>query len=618
MSEPAVLRGHDIVCFSSIDWQFIWQGHQEIMSTLAASGNRVLFVENTGVRAPSIRDFPRLRARVRNWWRGTKGFRRERDNLFVFSPLLLPFPYSALARRANRVLLVRALRRWMRAAGFERPIVWTFLPTPLVGEIIPHLDPVASVYYCIDDFASSSPAARRITRSEQRLFRDVDLVFVTSEKLRAKAAAFSDRVHLFPFGVSFHKFEQARTAADDIPADLLALPRPIVGYVGGLHRWVDFELVAAAARRLPHVSFVLVGPLQAEGSALRGLANVHLLGARPHDDVPRYIKGFDVGIVPYLSSDYTDNVYPTKLNEYLAMGIPVVATDLPEIRKFNADHGALVAIVRDADEFVAALAGALVPQDADERRRRVDVARSNSWEARIARMSALVEERLAERRGQRQPWEATLRRLYRRTRGRIIGTGLLLALCYVLLFQTSLPWILAEPLRQSAAPRQADAIVVLAGGVGESGQAGGGYQERVKTAVQLYQRGFAPRMIFESGFVFAFREVDIMRDLAVSLGVPPSAILLDTSGANTYEDVVRVQALLDEHGWRRILLVSSPYHMRRALLTWRKHAPDEDVVPTPVPESQFYAHGRGASFDQLRGLLHEYIAVAAYWWKGRL
>ena len=108
---------------------------------------------------------------------------------------------------------MRSVRRWMRAAGFRRPIAWTFLPTPLVREVIAELEPVLSVYYCIDDFASSSRAARRITQSEERLFREVDLVFVTSEKLRRRAAQFSSRVHLFPFGVSYQKFERARQVA---------------------------------------------------------------------------------------------------------------------------------------------------------------------------------------------------------------------------------------------------------------------------------------------------------------------------------------------------------------------------------------------------------------------
>src|SRR5947207_2676020 len=202
-SDPAVLHGKDIVCLSSIDWEFIWQGHQEIMSTLAANGNRVLFIENTGVRAPSLRDFPRVRQRLRNWWKGTNGFRQQRDNLFLFSPLILPFPYSRVARWINRVMLLRSLRRWMRAIRFERPIVWSFLPTPLVRDLIKGLDPVVTIYYCIDDLASSSPAARRIHQFEERLFREVDLVFVTSEKLRQRALRYTPRVHFFPFAVSY-------------------------------------------------------------------------------------------------------------------------------------------------------------------------------------------------------------------------------------------------------------------------------------------------------------------------------------------------------------------------------------------------------------------------------
>jgi uncharacterized SAM-binding protein YcdF (DUF218 family)/glycosyltransferase involved in cell wall biosynthesis len=612
-----LLRGYDIVCFSSIDWQFIWQGHQEIMSTLAASGNRVLFVENTGVRRPSLRDLPRLSERVRNWWRGTKGFRREDNNLFIYSPLLLPFPYSSVIRRVNRVLLVRALQRWMRAARFRRPIVWTFLPTPLVRDVIPYLEPLATVYYCIDDFASSSPAARRVAKSEEKMFAEMDLVFVTSEKLRQRAAKFSSRVHLFPFGVSFEKFERVRLASDQIPADLAALKRPVVGYVGGVHQWIDVELLANAARRMPEASFALVGPLQIEGDPAAGLPNVHVFGKRAHDDIPRYVKGFDVGIVPYRLGEYTANVYPTKLNEYLAMGIPVVSTDLPEIRRFNAEHGGHVAVAANTEQFVAALTQALHPSER-ERTQRIAVAKENSWDSRIAKMSALIDGAVEANRTRREPWEAALRRVYRRARSRVAGACLAIALAYFIVFQTPLLWQIAEPLRVAAAPAPADAIVVLAGGVGESGRAGGGYQERVKTAVEAYQAGFAPTMVFVSGYVFAFREAEIMRDLALSMGVPASSIVLETNAGNTYEGVLSVRAILHKRQWNRILLVSSPYHMRRALLVWAKQAPDVHVVPTPVAQSQFYEHGRGASFEQVRGIIQEYVALSYYWYRGRI
>ena len=606
----------DILCISSIDWDFIWQGHQEIMSTLAAQGHRVLFLENTGVRRLRFSDLPRLRRRVHNWSKGTGGFREERPNLFVFSPLVLPGPYSRIVRRINRFLLLRAIRRWMRATGFSRPVIWSFLPTPVAHDLMNDLDPSLTIYYCIDDFVSSSPEARRIVRTEEAMFRRADLVFVTSEKLRQRAAAFSARVHLFPFGVKFDTFDQARDAVRCPPVDVAALRRPVVGYVGGLHQWIDQDLVVDVAKRLPDASFAFVGPPQTDMTRLEQCANVTLLGAKPHADLPAYVREFDVGIVPYRLSDYTANVYPTKLNEYLAMGIPVVASDLLEIRRFNAEHGDIVAIAKDGAEFADAITRALPDSGPEEIARRVDVARSNSWSSRIAQMLALIADAAAVRASHEEGWDARLRRAYRRARQRSAELVVGVVTVYALLFQTPFVWMVASPLKVEQPPVPADCIVVFAGGVGESGKAGGGYQDRVKQAVDLYRAGYASRLIFSSGFVFAFQEAEVMRALAVDSGVPASAIELETRAANTYQNVVFSDRILGSHGWRRILLVSSPYHMRRALMTWRKLVPDVSVVPTPVPASQFYAHDRGASLDQIRGIAQEYAAIVIYWWRG--
>ena len=575
-------RPQDILCISSIDWDFIWQGHQEIMSTLAAQGHRVLFLENTGVRRLRFSDIPRLRRRVRNWQKGTGGFREERPNLFVYSPLVLPGPYSRIARRINRFLLLRSIRRWMRATGFSRPVIWSFLPTPVAHDLMNHLDPSLTIYYCIDDFVSSSPEARRIVRTEEAMFRRADLVFVTSEKLRQRAAAFSTRVHLFPFGVKFETFDQARNAERHPPADIAALKRPIVGYVGGLHQWVDQDLVVDVARRLPDISFAFVGPPQTDMTKLEQCANVTLLGAKPHAELPAYVREFDVGIVPYRLSDYTANVYPTKLNEYLAMGIPVVASDLFEIRRFNDEHGDIVAIARDAAEFAGAITRALDDGGPQEIARRVAVARENSWTSRIARMSSLTAEAAAVRAGQDEGWDARLRRAYRRARRRTAELVIGLVAAYVLLFQTPLVWMVAAPLKVVDPMQAADCIVVFAGGVGESGRAGGGYQERVRQAVELYRAGYAKHLLFSSGFVFAFPEAEIMRGLAVDEGVPASAIQLETRARNTYENVTASQRMIAASGWHRVLLVSSPYHMRRALMTWHKAAPDIVVVASPA------------------------------------
>jgi uncharacterized SAM-binding protein YcdF (DUF218 family) len=369
---------------------------------------------------------------------------------------------------------------------------------------------------------------------------------------------------------------------------------------------------------MPDATFALVGPEQTAVSKLRERPNIHLLGMRQHADLPRYVKAFDVGIVPYRLTPYTANVYPTKLNEYLSMGIPVVATDLPEIRRFNTQHGDLVRVAGDSATFANEVRAALRVAPADEVDRRVAVAQENSWASRVTAMTGLIDEAMERRAATRQRWDETLRRVYRRTRWRVAQTVFAVAAVYLLVFNTNALWWVARPLQMTAPAEKADAIVVFAGGVGESGKAGGGAQERIKHAVDLYRGGYAPMLILSSGYVYTFHEAEVMRALAIDQGVPPSRILLEEQATNTYQNVSYVDRMLREHRWQKIVLVSSPYHMLRAILVWRKQAPHVDVVPSPVPESEFYAHVRGASAEQVRGILQEYLAIAAYWKRGWL
>jgi uncharacterized SAM-binding protein YcdF (DUF218 family) len=408
------------------------------------------------------------------------------------------------------------------------------------------------------------------------------------------------------------------TKPDAIPPDVQGLKRPIAGYVGGLHQWVDQELIEGAAARMPDASFVLIGPEQVDVGGLRRRPNIHLLGQRPHAELASYIAAFDVALVPYRIAEYTENVYPAKMNEYLAMGKPVIATDLAEVRRFNREHGELVRIAGDADALVAAVRDLAPAAAAETVEQRLAVARSNSWHRRIADMLTLVEAAVSARDRAVVGWEQRLRRLYAATRRRTAQAVGVALTAYLLLFYTPLLWWMAAPLKMSAPPSQADAIVVFAGGVGESGLALGGFQERVSQAVALYKGGYAPKVIFSSGYVFTLHEAEIMKSVAVDNGVPADAIVLEERAATTYQMVSFTRDILNARGWRRILLVSSPYHMRRATMTWRQSAPDIDVTPTPVPQSEFYSSAWGASFDQVRGILQEYAAIVSYWWEGRI
>src|SRR5260370_38214354 len=107
-----------------------------------------------------------------------------------------------------------------------------------------------------------------------------------------------------------------------------------------------------------------------------------------------------------------------------------------------------------------------------------------------------------------------------------------------------------------------------------------------------------------------------MRALAIDNGVPLSAIVLELQARSTYDNVRFVRAILDKHHWSTILLVSSPYNMRRAVMTWQHEAPAVTVVPSPPPQSQFYEHTRGATLEQIRGIVWENVATFAYWRRG--
>lgn len=611
------MTGKQIICLSSINWDFNWQGHQEVMARFAAAGNTVLFVENTGVRVPRWRDWPRLRKRLQDWRKGTQGIRQVQPNVYVCSPVVLPFPYSAIAQRINRWLFTGTVRQWMKLLGFERPILWTFLPTRFSLEVIDQLDPELVVYYCIADFEQLGPV-KKIRRAERRLLRRADVVFAQGEVLAQRCRQFHQHeVTIVPFGVNLEHFE-ARVP-HQLPDDLQRIKSPRLGYIGALQRHVDGALLDALAGRHPDWNIVLVGPRVPEFTYQLKARNIHHLGAKPHEQIPTYIAGFDVCLIPYQLNPYTQTVYPTKLSEYFMLGKPVVSTPLPEVLAFNARHGSMVSIGTTYEEFEGRVREALEERQSNDvqQQRRVAVAKRQSWATKVATMSGVMEQRLAETQHLRSTqWPLLLKRYYREGFRRILAITFSVGILYLGIFHTPLVWWAAAPLKISQSPQPADAIVVFAGGVGESGRAGQGYEERVQHAVNLYKQGYATRLIFSSGYTFAIQEADVMKALAVSLGVPESAILLERQAANTFQNVVLTRQILHAHGWKTILLVSSPYHMLRANLVWRKQAPEVRVISTPIPASRFYGAGSYLQSQQLHGLLHECVGLLYYWWKG--
>jgi len=595
--------------------------HHQLATSLVASGNRVLFIENTGVRGPQLKDFGRIVDRVRKRLSSLHGFREIQHNLWAYSPAFLPFPYNSAVNSINVGVISRSIRQWMRITRFTDPIVISFLPTPLAQGLIENIAPALTIYYCANHMAGASSATKKLRYWEDLFFKNADLVFAISEAIVERARPFTRFVYSFPAGIDEAKFmvpkEQLLT-----PDDIKAIKRPIIGYVGAISDVFDQEMVAALADALPEASIVLVGPKYTGTSLLEQKSNIMLLGERSHELIPAYVSSFDVALIPYVVNEFTDSVYSCKLNEYLAMGAAVVATNMREICAYERSYPGVISVAAGTKEFIEKVKQSLdSPQfllaEAIERRR--EVAGENTWTTRFKGIMTVIDKHLANKALQ-QPnnWKESLQRYYTRHRVAWMMPMIVLLTFYLGIFHSPLVWFIGDQLVVRHDPRKTDAIVVFSGN-GESAYRNDSYQRRALDAVRFYKQGYAPHIFLSSGKEQDISEVEVIKLYLQEKGVAPSAIhILNTYPKSTTENVQLVSQQLRNQGAHSILFLTSPYHGRRALWTWRKQAPDIAVYTPPVVDTPSASTQWSASIDQIRIITYEYAAIAYNWLQGGL
>ncbi|HEX4804700.1 MAG TPA: glycosyltransferase [Conexibacter sp.] len=392
------MRGRDIVCVGFADWDAeLWTNQHHLMSRLART-NRVLFVESLGLRQPQLagKDVKRIVRRLR---RGLAP-PRAADGLHVLAPLVIPLHRFRLVRECNRRLLPLLVRRATRRLGFERPILWAYVPQ--AEALLDALRPALVVYHCVDDIAAQPGIDGTSFRAaEERFARRADLVLASAPSLAARMRTLNANVLDAPNVADTALFARALEPGP-IDAALDALPRPRVVFTGAVVATkLDVPLLVELARARPDIAFALVGPVgpgdpRTDVSALAAEPNVHLLGARAYDELPAVLRGADVGLIPYARNELTDAIFPMKVYEYLAAGLPVVATQLPSIAGVQE-----VATAPDAAGLAALIDGALADDDPARRAARSRAAEAHSWDVRLAEIAAAIEAIEAERERER-------------------------------------------------------------------------------------------------------------------------------------------------------------------------------------------------------------------------
>lgn len=378
-----MMKGYDIICFAN-DWQADPLSKKHLMLRLAKA-NRILWVNSLHNRRPRMatKDVRRVVQKLREFFRG---IRNVQENIWVVTPLYIPFMRHGWIRRLNRWLLQKQLLAALWRLGFRRPITWTFAPTS--ADVAGTLGESLVIYHCVDDFAAFSDAAvRDVLQGEKKLLEKADVVLAASLPLVELKRAVNRNTYLLRHGVDYEHFQRSTLDSTPIAPELENIPGPILGFHGWVADWVDVVVLADIARSRPDWSLVLVGKVDTDIEILRKLPNVHLLGHKPYARLPEFLRGFSVALLPFAEGPLTHSANPLKLREYLAAGLPVVSSPLPEVLAL----GSLVRTARTADDYIRAIEEVLGGGDAGPSAQRAMQMANESWDHRVAEVAELLE-----------------------------------------------------------------------------------------------------------------------------------------------------------------------------------------------------------------------------------
>jgi len=382
-----------IVLLASAPWRSVGRLNCHHLATrFARRGHRVLFVESTGLRSPSVlgsgHDRGKVAARLVGFAREqAAGPRRVAPDLWVSSPLAAPWGWPEPWRRASLGWIARQVAAAAGRLGFEQPVVWAQLPTAVVAAEA--VAPRGVIYHCVDDYASNPGVdGAWVSGLERRLLERAELVFASSPMLGRRLATMRPDTEVWSNVADVRLFSQAVREDGPEPPELARLPRPRAVYVGNISNYkVDVALLDDLARTLPWLQIALVGEvgLGDTGDAPSAVGtlcergNVHRLGPRAPERLPDVLRHCQVALIPFVLNGHTRSSLPLKLFEYLGAGLPVVATDLPNLRGVGPEWA-----IRLADEpgaFPGLVEKAL--GDAPSRRGdRLDLAAPHDWETR--------------------------------------------------------------------------------------------------------------------------------------------------------------------------------------------------------------------------------------------
>jgi glycosyltransferase involved in cell wall biosynthesis len=397
MSKPPIM-----LTISAAEWDGIQHRPHHFMRRSARTGWRVIYVEPPATLLAPLKN----KNMLDRWKKWLQGLRQAEEGIFLLAPPpTLPFGNQyRWINKCNQWLISRSVKKALHKLGVTQcnpatqatsspaeigsePAaqvdVFTFLHNAV--DLLPYLPPHHGqvIYDCVDDHAAFTGLidAKVVLQMEKELMKRADVCFATARQLMEDRKDWSDNFHLIPNGAEYERFEPASQVGSlPTPQDISDITQPIIGFYGGISDWIDIPLLTEVAREMPHVTFVMIGPVHTAVEEMKKLSNVKFLGTKPYDQLPQYIQHFSTCLVPFRINKLTESVNPVKLFEYLSAGKPVVSTPLPEVVTYQE----VVELGRTKEEMIAAIEKTISPEEHQPERvaKRQEVGRTNSWDAR--------------------------------------------------------------------------------------------------------------------------------------------------------------------------------------------------------------------------------------------
>ena len=360
----------DLVCFSHLRWDFVFQRPQHLL-TRCARDRRVFFVEEPIYGNGSMR----------------LDVRETETGVYVVVPQL---PDGLRSEIAINAVMKEMTRQLFLDHQIDKYVFWYY--TPMALAFTDHFNPIASVYDCMDELSAFKGAHSQLPALEKKLFRNVDLVFTGGQSLYEAKRNQHPSVHAFPSSIDASHFGKARTNIED-PADQASIPHPRLGFFGVIDERFDSELLEQVAAKRPDWNFVMIGPIvKIHPESLPRLKNIHYLGAKKYDELPDYLAGWDIALLLFARNDSTRFISPTKTPEYLAAGKPVISTSIRDVVRPYGELK-LVEIADTADEFIQAAEKIFSRSAESDWLTRVDAFLEGiSWDKTWAQMSQLIDD----------------------------------------------------------------------------------------------------------------------------------------------------------------------------------------------------------------------------------